>query len=105
MKLHIILIGNKFVYNSALKEYILRRIENKHEFISSVTHFKSSDNSLFLYLQEQLDSNDKIIIITSRKNFSTIGKLICTATSDNQVLHENMLIPQKASLCKERSYL
>jgi len=105
MKLHLIFIGNKFVYNSSLKEYVLRRVENESEFISSVTHFKSSDNSLFLYLQERLNSSEKIIIITSKKNFSTIGKLICTATSDNQVLQEDMLIPQKASLFEHRSYL
>ncbi len=105
MKLHLIFIGNKFVYNRSLKEYILRRVENESEFISSVTHFKSSDNSLFLYLEERLNSNEKIIIITSKKDFSTIGKLICTVTSDNQVLNADMLIPQKASLFENRSYL
>ena len=105
MKLHLIFIGNKFVYNSSLKEYVLRRIESESEFISSVTHFKSRDNSLFLYLQERLNSGEKIIIITSKKNFSTVGKLICTATSDNQVLNADMLIPQKVSLFEERSYL
>jgi len=105
MKLHLIFIGNKFVYNSSLKEYVIRRIENETEFISSITYFKSSDNSLFLYLEEQLNSEDEIIIVTTKKNFPTIGKLICTATSDNQVVKDGMLIPQKASLFKEKSYL
>lgn len=105
MKLHLIFIGNKFVYNESLKEYVLRRIENESDFIDSITYFKSSDNSLFLYLQERLNSEDKIIILSSKKNFSTIGKLICTATSDNQILKDGMLIPQKASLFEERSYL
>lgn len=105
MKLHLIFIGNKFVYNSSLKEYILRSIENQSDFIDSVTYFKTSDNSLFLYLEEQLNGNDKVIIITSKQNFSTVGKLICTATSDNQIVRDGMLIPQKASLFEERSYL
>ena len=105
MKLHLIFIGNKFVYNRSFKEYILRNIENASEFIDSITYFKSSDNSLFLYLEEQLNSKDNIIIVTSKQNFPTVGKLICTATSDNQVLKDGMLIPQKASLFEERSYL
>ncbi len=105
MKLHLIFIGNMFIYNVALKEYVLRQIENNSDFINSVTYFKSSDNSLFLYIEERLNAQEKIIIITSKKNFSTIGKLICTATSDNQVLQEGILIPQKATLFEERSYL
>ena len=105
MKLHLIFIGNKFVYNASLKEYILRRIESESDFIDSIRYFKNSDNSLFLYLEEQLNSEDKFIIITSKKNFSTVGKLISTATSDNQIVRNGMLIPQKASLSEERSYL
>ena len=105
MKLHLIFIGNKFVYNNSLKNYILQNIEEKNEFIDSITYFKSSDNSLFLYLERELNSNDKFIIITSKQNFSTVGKLICTATSDNQIVHDNILIPQKAALFHERSYL
>ena len=105
MKLHLIFIGNKFIYNRPLKEYILRSIESENEFIDTITFFGSSDNSLFLYIEEQLNSNDKLIIVTNKKNFSTIGKLISTATSDNQVLKEGMLMPQKASLFEERSYL
>jgi len=105
MKLHLIFIGNKFVYNASLKEYVLRRIENESDFINSITYFKTSDNSLFLYLEEQLNSEEKFIIVTSKKNFSTVGKLICTATNDNQILRDGMLIPQKASLFEERSYL
>jgi len=105
MKLHLILIGNKFVYNRPLKEYVLRSIEKGSDFIDSITYFKSSDNSLFLYLEERLNSEDKFIIITSKKNFPTVGKLICTATSDNQIVRDGMLVPQKASLFEERSYL
>jgi nicotinamide-nucleotide amidase len=105
MKLHLIFIGNKFVYNSSLKDYILRKVEQKTDFINSITYFKESDNSLFLYLEEELNSDDKIIVITTKQNFSTIGKLICTATSDNQILRDGMLIPQKCSLFEDRSYL
>jgi len=105
MKLHIIFIGNKFIYNRSFKEYILRQIEIKSDFIHSVTYFQESDNSLFLYLQNALNEESKIIIIGCKSNFATIGKLISTVTSDNQVLKEGMLIPQKSSIFEERSYL
>jgi len=105
MKLHLIFIGNKFVYNLSLREYILRNIEKESDFIDSITYFKDSDNSLFLYLEEHLNNKTKMIVIGTKKHFSTIGKLICTVTSDNQVLHEGMLIPQKASLFEQGSYL
>ena len=105
MKLHIIFIGNKFIYNHSFKEYILRTIEAKSEIIHSITFFQESDNSLFLYLQNELNSQSKIIIVGNKNNFATIGKLISTVTSDSQILKDGMLIPQKASLFEERSYL
>jgi len=105
MKLHLIFIGNKFIYNRSLKEYIIRKIEQKSDFIDSITHFKESDNSLFLYLEKELNSSNKLMIVTSKQHFSTVGKLICTVTSDNQILQENMLIPSNSSIFENGSYL
>ena len=105
MKLHVIFIGNKFIYNRSFKEYVLRTIEAKSEFVHSVTYFQESDNSLFLHLENELNAESKIVIIGNKSNFATIGKLISTVTSDNQILKDGMLIPQKASLFEERSYL
>ncbi|WP_321778694.1 CinA family protein [Sulfurimonas sp.] len=105
MKLHLLFIGNKFIYNASLHEYIMRKIKEKVDFIDSITYFKESDNSLFLYLEEELNSSNKLMIITSKKHFSTIGKLICTVTSDNQIVNENMLIPSNSSIFEDASYL
>lgn len=105
MKLHLIFIGNKFIYNASLREYTLRCIEKESDFVNSITYFKESDNSLFLYLEKELNADNKLIVVTTKKHFSTIGKLICTATSDNQILRDGMLIPQKASLFEQNSYL
>jgi nicotinamide-nucleotide amidase len=105
MKTHLIFIGNKFAYNKTLKEYVMRKIEEKVEFVDSIVYFKESDNSLFLYLEEELNSSDRIIIVATKQNFPTVGKLICTSTSDNQVLKDGMLIPQKSTTFEPRSYL
>ncbi|WP_297443679.1 CinA family protein [Sulfurimonas sp.] len=105
MKTHLIFIGNKFIYNAPLKEYILRNIEKNSGFINEITYLKESENALFLYIEEELNAADRVILITSKQNFSTIGKVICTATGDNQILQDAMLIPQKATIYAERSYL
>jgi len=105
MKLHLIFIGNKFIYNHSLKEYIIRQVEQRCNFISSVTYFKEGDNSLFLYLEEELNNQNQLIIITTKQNFSTVGKLISTVTSDNQVVKDNLLIPSKAKIFQEANYL
>ncbi|WP_294966605.1 CinA family protein [Sulfurimonas sp.] len=105
MKTHLLFIGVKFFYNTSLQEYIIRKIRQKTDFIDSITYFKESDNSLFLYLEEELNTSDKLIIITTKHNFSTIGKVICTVTSDNQVVKDNMLIPSNCSVFEDRSYL
>jgi len=105
MKLNLIFVGNKFIYNKSLKEYILRQVEEKFNFIDIITHFKESDNSLFLYLEQVLNQPVNILIISSKQNFSTIGKLICTAIGDNQIVKDGMLIPQKSKLFIDGSYL
>ena len=105
MKLHVIFIGNKFIYNRSLKEYVIRKIEQKSDFIDSITYFKESDNSLFLYLEQELNSSNKLLIVTSKHHFSTIGKVICTATGDNQILKDGMLIPSNSSVFEAGSYL
>ncbi|MDD2790379.1 MAG: CinA family protein [Sulfurimonas sp.] len=105
MKLHLLFIGNKFISNIPLKEYVLRQIEKKIGFIDSVTYFKDGDNSIFLYLEQELNKRSKILIVSTKQNFSTIGKLISTVTSDNQILKDNMLIPSNATVYESGSYL
>ena len=105
MKLQLILIGNKYIYNSSLQSYIIRSIEKEGGELDNIVYFKKSDNSLFLYLEEVLNEELKILIVTTKQNFSTVGKLISTATGDNQVLKDNMLLPSNTTVYEHRSYL
>jgi len=105
MKPHLLFIGNKFIHNKPLQEYVVRKIEEKVGYVNSIRYFKENDNSLFLYLEAKMNDSHNLIIVTTKQNFSTVGKLICTVTSDNQILRENMLIPQKSSVFEEGSYL
>ena len=105
MKLDVLFIGNKFRNNEPLRSYALRNIEKSLGFVDSVSYYKESDNALFLYLEELLQTKSRFLIITSKQNFSTIGKLLCTITADNQVLKDGMLIPQGATIYDEGTYL
>ncbi len=105
MKTHLLFIGNKFIYNNSLKEYIIRNIQKNIDFIDTISFFKEGDNTLFEYLDLSINSQNNIIIVTTKQYFSTIGKVICTITSDNQVLKENMLIPSECDLYKQGTYL
>lgn len=105
MKMQLLFIGNKFIYNKILQEYIIRKVEQKCDFIHATTLFQDGDNSLFLHLEEKLESDNTIVIITTKSNFSTVGKLISTVTSDNQILKDTMLIPSKVEVYEKGSYL
>jgi len=105
MKVHLLFVGNKFIFNTSLREYVQRNISKSFDYIDNITYFKESDNSLFTYLDNLLITDTKVIIITSKQNFSTIGKVICTITEDNQVLKEGMLIPSESYIYEKNSYL
>lgn len=105
MQVHLLFIGKKFIYNKSLKQYVIRKVEENCDYLSSITFFKESDNALFMHLQAFLDSQDKLIIVTTKQNFSTIGKVICTITADNQILKNNMLLPSECNTYEDGSYL
>ena len=105
MKVHLLFVGNKFIYNNSLREYIQRNVSKNFQLIDNITFFKESDNTLFLHLDALLNTDAKLVVITSKQNFSTIGKVVCTITEDNQVLKDGMLIPSESHLYKQASYL
>jgi len=108
MKLNLIFVGNIFIYNPSFKEYILREVEKQGLFADSVTHFKESDNSLFLDMEREINGDIKtsmLMVITTKQIFSTLGKVICTITGDNLVLQDSLLLPQKSSIFSQDTYL
>ena len=105
MRVHLLFVGNKFIYNKSLQEYVVRQVEQKCDFLSSITYFKESDNSLFMHLDRMLSTADKLIVVTTKKKFSTVGKVISTITADNQILKDSILLPSECSVYEQGSYL
>lgn len=105
MKRDVIFVGNRLILNEAYERYILRTIKNKLSSIDTISYFEESDKDLFLHLENLLKYDSKLIIVTTKSTFTIVGKLLSTVTSDNQVLKENMLIPSRASILENGSYL
>ncbi len=105
MKRDVIFVGNRLILNEAYERYILRSIKNHLVSIDSINYFEESDKGLFLHLEGLLKNESKLIIVTTKNTFTIVGKLLSTVTADNQVLKEQMLIPSRASILENGSYL
>ncbi|MEA3521823.1 MAG: CinA family protein [Campylobacterota bacterium] len=105
MKKHLLFVGNKFINNASLQRYIIRSIKEKLGNIEYISYFQDSDNTLFLVLDQLLKENIKLTIISTNNSAAIVGKLLCTITSDNQILKDNMLIPSQTTIHEEQSYL
>lgn len=105
MKRDVIFVGNRLTLNEAYERYILRSIKNHFSHIDSIRYFDESDKDLFLHLDALLQGESKLIIVTTKNTFTIVGKLLSTVTSDNQVLKNQMLIPSRASILENGSYL
>ena len=105
MKHHILFVGTKFLYNEALCEYVLRKVKQTCGVVEQISYYKDGDSALLLDLQQQVNVEQKLVVITTKQNASTIGKVLCTATEDVQVVQNGMLLPQKTVIAEQGSYL
>jgi len=105
MKRDVIFVGNRLILNEAFERYILRSIKNHLSSIDSISYFEESDKDLFLHLEGLLKSESKLIIVTTKNTFTIVGKLLSTVTADNQILKDQMLIPSRANILENGSYL
>jgi nicotinamide-nucleotide amidase len=105
MQSHLIFVGTKFIYNELLYEYILRAIKKEGIDLVTIDFYKESDTSFLLNIQNELKLEKNLLIITTKQNFSTVGKVLCTLTQDNQILKDNLLIPSASTLYSDKGYL
>ncbi len=104
MKLKLLFIGSKFLYNEPLRDYVIRGVQKKYGDIDTLLFFKDSDNSIFLSIEEELSQESMLIVVTTKKSYATIGRVVCTITEDNQILKDGLLIPSKSILFDDDSY-
>ena len=101
----VLFVGRKFQSNTPFQNYIKRELHQKVGEIDTFFYYAENDNSLFLHLEKLLSKESQILIFATKSASSVVGKLLCTITSDNQILKENMLIPSSTSVFEEDTYL
>ncbi len=103
MKKRLYFIGNIFTQNHPFRDYIIRQIEADGQ-LDSVEYFFEADRDFFAELGGRLTHSEKIYIITNKKSFTLVGKLLCTLMEDKLVLKEQLLIPSKCENFTKDSY-
>lgn len=101
----ILFVGRKFQANISFREYIIREAHKNIGEIDTYFFYVENDNKLFLHLEELLNKEVQLLIVSTKFTSSIIGKLLCTITQDNQILKENMLMPSSTSIFEENTYL
>ena len=87
LKKRLYFIGNIFTQNHPFRDYIIRLIEADGE-LNSVEYFFEADRNFFAELETRLAHNEKIYVISNKKSFTLVGKLLCTVIDDKLVLKE-----------------
>jgi len=101
----VLFVGRKFQANIPFQDYIKREIHKNMGEIDTYHFYPENDNALFLHLEKLLSKEAQLLIVTAKAATSVVGKLLCTITSDNQILKENMLIPSSTSVFEDNTYL
>ncbi len=104
MKKRLYFIGNIFTQNHPFRDYVIRQIEADGE-LNSIDYFQEADRDFFRELENRVTQDNKIYIISNKKSFTLVGKLLCSLIDDKLVLKEEMLIPSQCEKFTASSYL
>ena len=104
MKKRLYLIGNIFRQNHPFRAYIIREVEANGQ-LDAIEYFAEADRDFYAELNNRLTHSEKIYIVTNKKSFTLVGKLLCTLTDDKLVLKDQILIPSKCEQFTQESYM
>lgn len=103
MKKRLFLIGNIFRQNHPFRDYIIRHIEVNGQ-LDAVEYYAEANRDFYAELNSRQTYNEKIYIVTNKKSFTLVGKLLCTLTDDKLVLKNQILIPSKCEQFTQKGF-
>jgi len=104
LRSRVYLIGNIFRQNNPFRAYVIREIEQKNS-IDAIESFDEAGRDFYAELEKRVNAKEIIYIVTNKKSFNLVSKLLCTLTDDRLLLKEQMLIPSKCETYQEQSFL
>lgn len=105
MKSALVVVGKSLRYNMAFLNYIHATIIQHIDLPDQTVYIDKNDKDLFFVLEDTIARADEIIIVTSHDSFNLINKVVATLGEESLELKKGMLIPSKATLFEEDSYL
>ena len=105
MKHILIIVGEELHINQPFLNYILARYNQHFTSAPLIYHIGDGDSELPFKLENHAKNFDYITIVASGNNFYTISRILCTLLGDTLELKENTLMPSRAELFKENSYI
>ncbi len=104
MKRALVIVGKSLGMNLPFRAYLERKAREELGEIDTQFHFDRTDRDLFLRIEETIEAFDEIVI-ASDDGYHLVSKIISTLTEDNLELKDGQLIPSRAELFGQGSYL
>ncbi|NOX15832.1 MAG: CinA family protein, partial [Epsilonproteobacteria bacterium] len=101
----LVIIGETISYNKPFMEYIRKTLQKHIEHFDSIKILNKNDNDFFIQLEDCLKKYKQSIILIHKNSFNFVNKIVATLNEDTLELKDNMLIPSKAIVYSQNSYL
>lgn len=103
---HSLVVINRFArFNSPYVDYLQRACLAKMKRIDSLILLEENDKELFLELERISAQGGNIVIATTKSHMATVAKLLATMLDDTLIYKDDFLLPSKATLYTENSFL
>lgn len=105
MKHILIIVGEEIHINEPFMDYILKQFKEHFTHTPLISYIGNSDKELPFKIENLAKNYDYLTIIANESNFYTISKILCTLSSDSLELKNETLMPSRAELFIENSFV
>ncbi len=104
MRNRLIIVGKNLYLNDPFMEYVERELSHLG-LLDQITRLPETGSEIVSLLQDHISGEGNTIVISNKKAFAPISKLLATMTDDTLVLKESILIPSRSEIYDDNSFL
>lgn len=101
----LIIIGESIIYNKPFMDYVMLELNKHVVFFDCIRFLNKNDSNFFLDIEETINKYNQTLVVSEVDSYNFVNKIFSTLNSDNLILKDNMLIPSKAIMYSNDSYL